>query len=639
MKKFLFFTLLFLFQNFYSQDKKTDSLLALTKISSLEKQAELYNSISDSYKNYDVEKMQNFAKKALQLSTAKKLKIEEAIANQNMGVSQIILGNYDQAITYFDKSEKILLTLEKNKKNQETLAKNYGSKGIVFSEQNQYAKALENDFKAVKIYENLNNKIQLSKIYNNIGVIYRSINDEENALQYFLKAYKIQKENNDAALGVSASNIGLIYINQEQLPKAEKFLNEALAEFQKNENPRALGELYNNFSHLYFKKNQLEKAKIALQNAEKTFNSIEDKFGLSDTYLFLSKIYLNENNFSSALSYSRKSLSLAKELELPETKMNNEKLLSEIFEKLGNKDSAFVHLKNFDQEKEKLVIEENAKERIKTELNFQYEKNKIEEKELASREKLKWFFGLVILGILGISGFLYYRNRASKKNILLQKQLAEFQHKALHLQMNPHFVFNCLAAISAFVMQNDKEEAVKYLAKFSKLMRLTLDFSKESEIPIDKEIEALQNYLELEQLRFKNKFDFKISKSSEIEDDTVLPTLLLQPYVENAIIHGVAPKEEKGYIEVNFKQTDNFLICEIIDNGIGIETSKNLKENSVTAHKSMALEISKKRLEAIEALNKKNVAQHIAEIKDENGKSIGTKVVLTLPLQFIKKLK
>ena len=151
MKKFLFFTLLFLFQNFYSQDKKIDSLLALTKISSLEKQAELYNSISDSYKNYDVEKMQGFAKKALQISTAKKLKIEEAIANQNMGVSQIILGNYDQAISYFDKSEKILLTLEKNKKNQETLAKNYGSKGIVFSEQNQYAKALDNDFKAVKI--------------------------------------------------------------------------------------------------------------------------------------------------------------------------------------------------------------------------------------------------------------------------------------------------------------------------------------------------------------------------------------------------------------------------------------------------------------------------------------------------------
>ena len=148
-----------------------------------------------------------------------------------------------------------------------------------------------------------------------------------------------------------------------------------------------------------------------------------------------SRIYLNENNLSQALVYSRKSLALAKELELPETKMNNEKLLSEIFEKQGNKDSAFVHLKKYEKEKEKLAIEENAKERIKTELNFQYEKSKIEEKELASREKLKWFFGLIILGIIGISGFLYYRNRASRKNILLQKQLGEFQYKALHLQI------------------------------------------------------------------------------------------------------------------------------------------------------------------------------------------------------------
>lgn len=637
MKKFLFLFIIFIIQNFYSQDKKIDSLLSLTKTSSLTKQAELFNNISDYYKNDDVDKMQLYAQKALKIAISKKLEAEKAIAYQNLGVSHIILGNYDIALKYFNSSEKILLSEEKSSKNQEVLAKNYGSKGIIFSEQNQYAKALDNDFKALKIYENLNNSVQLSKIYNNIGVIYRSINDEGNALNYFLKAYKTQKGINDAAIGVSASNIAMIYINQEQLSKAEPFLNEAYLQFQKNENPRALGELYNNFSHFYFIKKQPEKAKTALENAEKTFISIDDKFGLSDTYLFLSRIYLNENNLSQALAYSRKSLALAKELELPETKMNNEKLLSEIFEKQGNKDSAFVHLKKYEKEKEKLAIEENAKERIKTELNFQYEKSKIEEKELASREKLKWFFGLIIMGIIGISAFLYYRNRASRKNILLQKQLGEFQYKALHLQMNPHFVFNCLAAISAFVMQNDKEEAVKYLAKFSKLMRLTLAFSKESEIPIDKEIEALQNYLELEQLRFKNKFDFKIIKSSEIEDDTVLPTLLLQPYVENAIIHGVVPNSGKGYIEVKFNQTQKYLICEITDNGVGIETSRNLKENSVSAHQSMALEISKKRLEAIEAMNKNNVAQNIAEIKDENDKSIGTKVVLTLPLQFIKK--
>jgi LytS/YehU family sensor histidine kinase len=119
--------------------------------------------------------------------------------------------------------------------------------------------------------------------------------------------------------------------------------------------------------------------------------------------------------------------------------------------------------------------------------------------------------------------------------------------------MNPHFVFNCLGSISSFIVQNGTDSAIKYLAKFSKLMRLTLEYSKESLIPIDKEIESLQNYLELEQLRFNNNFDFAITKSTEIEDDVALPPLLLQPFVENAIIHGVIPKKTKGKIKVDFQ--------------------------------------------------------------------------------------
>ena len=201
--------------------------------------------------------------------------------------------------------------------------------------------------------------------------------------------------------------------------------------------------------------------------------------------------------------------------------------------------------------------------------------------------------------------------------------------------MNPHFVFNCLASISSFIMQNGKEDAMKYLSKFSKLMRLTLEFSKESAIPIDKEIEALQNYLELEQLRFNQKFDFKINKDSEIEDDTAIPSLLLQPYVENAIIHGVAPKEGKGFIKIDFTQKDEQLICVIEDDGVGIDTSRELKKNSVNVHQSMALDISKKRLKTLEELEKQTVNLKTEELKDENNNSRGTRITLELPLNYI----
>lgn len=113
-------------------------------------------------------------------------------------------------------------------------------------------------------------------------------------------------------------------------------------------------------------------------------------------------------------------------------------------------------------------------------------------------------------------------------------------------------------------------------------------------IPIDKEIESLQNYLELEQLRFHNKFDFSITSTEKVEFNMGLPPLLIQPFVENAILHGLVPKEEKGKININFDVEDNQLICTITDDGIGISKSKQIKENSVKAHKSMALEITKK---------------------------------------------
>ncbi|MBP6576132.1 MAG: tetratricopeptide repeat protein [Chryseobacterium sp.] len=620
-----------------AQKSAPDSLLSiLYQTNDLDKIIQLQNQISEAYQSSDPSKMQKFAKLALMTSKKSNNDIQKAKAYQNIGISYIILSDYDKAIQNFDASEQILIK-QKNpsKEAQEILAKTLGSKGIAFSEKNNYAKALEYDFRAVKIYEDLENKLQLSKIYNNIGVIYNSIDDGKKALQYFLKANQLQKQDNNPAVAVSASNIGLIYLKQNQKAKAKQYFDESLKAFEIHPNPRGLGELYNNYSRYYIAENQYDLAKEFLLKAEGTFKSIEDQFGLSDTYLLLGDIYFKENNPEKSLEFARKSLEMAKELELPETRMKSEKLLSDIYDKQGNQELALQHLRNYNIEKDNLEKIINEQQRLKTELDFHYEKEQLEKKETEMREKLLVILGFVVLAFVLVGLFFYFRNKEREKTLMLQKQLAEFEHKALHLQMNPHFVFNCLASISSFIMQNGKEDAMKYLSKFSKLMRLTLEFSKESAIPIDKEIEALQNYLELEQLRFNQKFDFKINKDSEIEDDTAIPSLLLQPYVENAIIHGVAPKEGKGFIKIDFTQKDEQLICVIEDDGVGIDTSRELKKNSVNVHQSMALDISKKRLKTLEELENKKVNLKIEELKDENNNSRGTRITLELPLNYI----
>lgn len=636
-KNYCLIFLLFLF-SVYSQDRTQDSLrLLLRSTGNVAEQTAILNKLSDSYKTSDPYVMQSFAKQALQLAKKNGNLKEEIIAYQNLGASEIILGNYDNALRYFNLTEQNMIKTDcSDIEIQEIQAKTFGSKGIIYSEQNNYSQALQNNFKALKIYEKHDKQIPLSKIYNNIGVIYRSIDDQKNALFYFLKSYKLQKAIKSSSLGITCSNIGLIYLNGSSFEKAKKFFDESLKEFEKKPNDRGLGELYNNISQYYILKNQPQAAKEYLHKAEQSFQKIGDQFGISDTYLYLAEIYFNENNMDDSFNAVNKSLSISKKLDLPETYMKSEALLSKIFDKKGDKEKALIHLKNFNDGKDRLSKIENSKERIKTELKFEFEKQQMEQKEKSDTERMKWFLGFSIIGFFLMGSFFFYRHREKEKTILLQKQLTEFQHKALHLQMNPHFVFNCLAAISSFIMQNDKEDAIKYLAKFSKLMRLTLDFSKESLITIDKEIEALTNYLELEQLRFNRKFDFEIIKDPLIEDDTALPSLLLQPYVENAVIHGVIPKSGKGFIKITFRQTDDVLVCEIEDNGVGIETSRKLKENSVKIHKSMALEISKKRLETLEELIKKKIHLAIKEIKTKENGSEGTKVTLELPLEYIK---
>ena len=294
--------------------------------------------------------------------------------------------------------------------------------------------------------------------------------------------------------------------------------------------------------------------------------------------------------------------------------------------------------------KDSLVNDENIRKSVQTSMIYEFEKKQLLNDEEAEKQsilvaeraksnKMKWIFGSLTALLLVSMIFLVNNRYELKKRLTLEKELAEYEQKALHLQMNPHFVFNCLGSISSFIVQNGTDSAIKYLSKFSKLMRLTLEYSKASLIPIDREIESLKNYLELEQLRFNHRFSFRIDKNTDIEDDVSLPPLLIQPCVENAIIHGIIPKNENGSIEIAFFMRENQLICTITDDGIGFNRSKKNKENSVMAHKSMALDIIKKRLEMISSSTSQTATISITELKDQNIIK-GTKVELKLPLQY-----
>ena len=245
------------------------------------------------------------------------------------------------------------------------------------------------------------------------------------------------------------------------------------------------------------------------------------------------------------------------------------------------------------------------------------------------------FWATVVLTLFIISFFILdTRNRQKRKaeveKIITEKKLTELEMQALKAQINPHFVFNCLNTIKGFIFDKDFKQADKYLDKFADLMRSTIDNSDASIISLQNEINYLDNYLQLEKLRFEEKFDYKIDVSTGVDKEKYfVPAMLLQPYVENAIRHGMRFLEnKKGQININVFTQDNFLVCEIDDNGIGREKAAALKSKMHIEYQSKGMNISKRRAELY------NIHQEVTDKRDEHGNASGTTVTVKIPLDF-----
>jgi LytS/YehU family sensor histidine kinase len=206
---------------------------------------------------------------------------------------------------------------------------------------------------------------------------------------------------------------------------------------------------------------------------------------------------------------------------------------------------------------------------------------------------------------------------------------------ALRSQMNPHFIFNVLNSINRFILSGDEQASSKYLTDFSKLIRLVLENSKNSRVTLQKDIEALQLYIQMEKLRFTDRFNFSIHISSDIDTMYIqVPPLLVQPYVENAIWHGLMHQTDpNNLVTIRYSlPEDNLLKIEIQDNGVGRAAAAEYKSKSATEHKSFGMQITKDRIAIANQLDNMSVGITIDDLKDEQGTACGTRVVLMIPV-------
>jgi len=216
----------------------------------------------------------------------------------------------------------------------------------------------------------------------------------------------------------------------------------------------------------------------------------------------------------------------------------------------------------------------------------------------------------------------------------LKQRTAELEMQALRAQMNPHFIFNCLNAINHFILVNDANTASDYLTKFSRLIRIVLDNSFRKGIFLSEELESLRLYIELEQIRFDNHFSYEISLTDDFDvDDIVIPPMLLQPFIENAIWHGLMYKDGSGILTVELKRENEILFCSITDNGIGRKRSTELKSSLSANKKSLGMNITANRLQLLNEGIGEQIGLQIIDLLDSFSQSAGTRVIITIPIK------
>jgi hypothetical protein len=432
----------------------------------------------------------------------------------------------------------------------------------------------------------------------------------------------------------------------------------------------------NLLGNIYLKQKKYDSA-IAMYNTSLDLFKKNGKYtihfgyGLIRPLLFMGEAYVAKKDYKTAYKYAREGLGFAREKKDKPGMMQGEELMSRIYHSLGKNDSAYssllqyIGLKDSLQNKQFLWRLKSYKksaedEKKQARLMLLDKDNKLKDAALKQKEGQNNLL-LVLLSAILLAGIFVSRivvlNRKAdrlrreqlensfkveqlenqKKQAELQQQAVELEMQALRAQMNPHFIFNCLNSINRIILRNDSQSASDYLTRFSRLIRMVLVNSQLSMIPLEDELHMLRLYLDMERLRFKDAFNYSIIFTNAIDEESVMiPPLLLQPFCENAVWHGLMQLPERqgiagqGRLTIELSMQDKVLQCIISDNGIGREASAALKSKTAGKQKSMGLEITAQRLALLNQHRQIETHYTIEDVVDDDNEIAGTRVILRI---------
>ncbi|WP_046755130.1 tetratricopeptide repeat-containing sensor histidine kinase [Kordia jejudonensis] len=511
------------------------------------------------------------------------------------------------------------------------------------------------------ILRNNLSRYQQTIVYEGLGDAYKALKEYDKALENYNKGLAIAQEDLiTPKITDLNSKIGENYAAQGKIQTAKGYFSNSLSLAKKQNEGRAIVE-QNRVADFYNTTNSFDKEielrKQNLEDLEKSGIEEETLSGtVADSTLITSQkinykignAFLLQEKYDEAIPYFEKSISEAGKKEDLIIKKDATRKLSESLENIGDFDQAKKVFEEYVEVVNELVLKreqeisqasrfakriQDNQLRIRSleadrELREARIKNNIIQKEFAEEtnqsQKYTIYSLIFAISLLVFTIYLLYRN--SKQQKLANNLLAL---KSLRTQMNPHFIFNALNSVNNYIAINDERNANRYLSEFSTLMRAVLENSDEDFIPLSKELELLELYLRLEHMRFQDKFEYTIVVDENVKvSDFQIPPMLLQPYIENAIWHGLRYKEEKGMLNISiFKKDDGMLQITIEDDGIGRKRSMELKTKNQLRQKSKGMGNIKKRIAILNDMYKDKVDVTIADLSADGQ---GTKVILTL---------
>ncbi len=521
----------------------------------------------------------------------------------------------------------------------------------------------ENQFKSLLQNRSIST-VQKVAVYEGLGDVFFSSEKHEQALSEFRTALNLNERISNLSKRTSLnSKIASSLDALGRAGEAEGYLNRSIQSAEA-ESPRKAVIQNQKAADFYSKNNSLDKE---VQLRKKTLETLEDealdevvieedvspaakteKITKSRAKLDLGNAYLKQNKLNEAIPLLEESAADAEKDADLETQKEAVEKLSEAYVSLGDDNKALTNYKKYVSLVDVLYKqkEKEISDAINLNRSLSEKQNRItslEKDRALSDSKLQLYqaenqltiendrrqkltiYGLLI-GLVLLLLSLFWMMRSNRQRKLANNLLAL---KSLRTQMNPHFIFNALNSVNSFIAQNDERSANRYLSEFSTLMRSVLINSEEDFIPLEKEIELLELYLKLEHSRFQDKFDYELIVDNEIDQEQFqIPPMLLQPYVENAVWHGLRYKEEKGFLKVALSKKDEEIISiEISDNGIGRRKSKELKTEHQKKQQSKGMQNIKQRIKILNEMYKDKVDVFIEDLYDD---TTGTKVILTL---------